>query len=106
MSIEVEGFSRLRFTDAVIVDGQETFGLFDRPDFLDIRSIDDDQVIEFTVRPPYVGHPDLIANDVYGSPRLDWVVVMFNNPRETLNWPINGSIIRLPSASLVLPEVL
>jgi len=105
MPIQSDDFSRLRFTEPVVINGVETFGSFDRPSFLDRKQLSDEEILEFEVRPPFAKHPDLIAFELYGSERLDWVIVMFNNPENTLNWPPNGAIIQYPSPDLVLPEV-
>jgi len=101
--IKLTDFSRLRKTDMVIVDGVETFGVWTQPSYLIARP-DEQQIGKFKVANQYAGRPDLIANTLYGTPLLDWVLMAFNNVTE-LNWPSAGTIIEYPVDSLVFPEL-
>lgn len=82
-----------------------TFGLFNRLNFLDPNNLSEDQIFKFEVRPPFNGRPDLIADEIYGVSILSWVLILFNNPRETLLWPENGSVIKYPSSIVVFSEI-
>jgi hypothetical protein len=102
MAIDVTSISRFSQTEAVIINGIETFGRWKRPDFINPDLLDEDQIRTFGVDNEFAGRPDLIATDFYGSPLLEWVVIMFNNPQNPIGWPVSGSVIRLPERSLVL----
>lgn len=103
MSIAVSQHSRFRDSTPIIVDGVETFGLMTRPFFLDAKNLDPDtQIASITVTPDEVGKPWAIANRVYNSPTLDWVIVLFNKPLNPVNWPANGTVLQVPVASVVL----
>lgn len=106
MSIQVSSYSRFFTTDTVVFEGKETFGLLVERDFLKRENLEEDQIIKFKVQPEYAGRPDLIANDVYGTPYLDWVVTLFNKPRNPLNWPYSGTTIELPRADKVVQETI
>ncbi len=105
MSIEVDTYSRFLRSDSVFVDNIETFGLLKRPNFLDVESLDQEtEVIDFRVVWPFVGRPDAIAREVYGVQFLDWIIILSQNPRNTLNWPPNGITLRLPASEVVFGE--
>jgi len=101
MAIEIRPFSRFSGTQIVTKDGHVTFGLWTRPSFVDESLLDDDDVLEIAIDQDLAGRPDLIAQQQYGTPLLAWVVVMFNRPQNPLGWPLTGTTIRLPAASLV-----
>lgn len=98
-------FSRFSRTPRIIVDGKETYGSWVQPSFLKNRP-SDDQIQTFRVTSAMEGRPDLIANAVYGTPLLDWVIISFNKVRNTLNWPAAGDLIEYPIDDLVIPELL
>lgn len=104
-------YSRLKTTDEIIVDGKETLGAWDRPSFL-VEKPSDEFIATFTVSSALEGRPDLISNQVYGTPLLDWVIISFNavyndnGARDVLNWPKSGDIITYPVDSVVFPEVV
>ncbi len=102
---ELNSLSRLKTTEPIITDGIETFGRWNMPSFLKIRPSDNNIQI-FRVTPALEGRPDLISNQVYGTPFLDWVVIAFNGPNDVLNWPKAGDVIEIPSEDIVLPELL
>jgi len=64
------------------------------------KSISD---ITYRIAPKYHLRPDLLANDIYGSSRLWWVIAQCN--KDVLIDPIEdfktGTIILLPSADTV-----
>ena len=102
MTIEVTSQSRFVLTEPIIKDGVETFGRWKRPDFMKAGELNEDQILTKQIDGEFAGRPDQIALDVYGSPFLDWVVIMFNNPKNTLGWPQNGTVIKLPAPDIVL----
>lgn len=102
---DFDEFSRYRFTELVIFDGNETLGAWTQPSFLLDRPTED-QIGVFRVTSAVEGRPDLIANQLYGSPLLDWVLISFNNARQGLNWPRAGSAIEYPLKSIVIPEIV
>lgn len=105
MAIETDSNSRFLETEAIIFNGIETFGLWQRPDFLDPDKLNEEDIISVIVEGPQAGRPDVIADILYGSQLLDWVIVMFNKPKNTLGWPSVGDVIRAPSASVVTQNI-
>jgi len=102
---KADDFSRFSKSELIIVDGKETYGAWAQFKFLKTRPAED-LIKVFQVTSVTEGRPDLIANQVYGTPLLDWVLIAFNNVRDTLNWPMAGSLIEYPVDSIVLPEIL
>lgn len=105
MSIAIDPHSRFKLSQPVVINGIETFGLLTKFPFLDPASIDDADIVKITVTPDMAGKPWAIANAIYNSPVLDWVIVLFNRPLNPVNWPPNGTVIRAPRQGLVLPLV-
>jgi len=97
-------YSRFFQTEEIVVDGVETLGIWDPPDFLKKRP-DDELIGRFAVTNAVEGRPDLIANELYRSPLLDWVLIAFNNVREPFNWPKAGEVIEYPVEMLVYPSI-
>jgi len=106
MTINILPYSRFGISEAIIVENKETFGLLTRYSFLDPDNLEPEQIARLEIRPPLNERPDLIADQVYGIPHLHWVIILFNNPRETLNWPLNGTVIRYPVPDVVFAEVI
>ena len=102
---ELDQFSRFQQTEPTIVDGINTFGVWQRPTFL-IKRPTEDLIGVFRVTSALEGRPDLISNKLYGTPLLDWVLISFNNARRSLNWPMAGDNIEYPLDTVVLPELL
>ena len=101
MSIDVPSNSRFSISQPIVTpDGIETFGLMKKFDFLTT-----DQYTNYEVTPGKVHRPDLIADEVYGSPSFYWIVIMYNRPKNPFRWPENKEVIRLPLASVVIPEL-
>jgi hypothetical protein len=104
-------YSRFQFTPTVQVPdptiGQEgTVEAYDQwvpPEFFD--TVTDDQISTYLVHKEVEGRPDLIAGIVYGTYMLDWVLIAFNKPTETLNWPRAGTVIKYPSQNVVLANL-
>lgn len=102
MAIDVSSLSRFVETEIVVRNGRELFGRWKRPDFLKEEFLNEDEVQTFFVDSRFNGRPDRIADEVYGTPFLEWVVVMFNRPKNPLNWPNIGDAIKLPVRSIVI----
>ena len=105
MPIQLDSYSRFRETTPIITkgpDGQavETFGLWKTPTFL--GSIDPTEVFRIKVDSRRAGRPDLISNDVYGSPVYFWVLIAHNKPQNILGWPQINDIIEAPMSQVVL----
>lgn len=98
-------YSRFAKTEKIILDGSETYGKWVEFSFLKQRPNDDDIGV-FRVTSATAGRPDLIANAIYGTPLLDWVLISFNNARGALNWPKAGDSIEYPEERVVVPEVM
>lgn len=101
MSIELSTFSRFFQTEPIVKDDIETFGLWKRPDFLKLEELGEDDLITIIIDSNLAGRPDQISLMQYGTPFLEWVVIMFNRPQNPLGWPRLGSIIKIPRKSLV-----
>lgn len=98
-------FSRFQTTESILVDGKKTFGAWDPPDFIK-KKPDKEFVLTYHVTSKTEGRPDLISNAVYGTSDLFWVIIAFNKPRNTLNWPKTGDTIEYPAQSIVMTELL
>lgn len=104
MALKSNSHSRYKLSKPIkTVDGNDTFGLMTKFDFLDIDNLNDNQVFNYQVTSVTRHRPDLIATEVYGSPLLHWVVTMFNKPKSPWLWPEVNDVIKLPSKSAVLP---
>lgn len=97
---EFDFSSRFRNTNLTIVEDHETVGVWNQPSYLVERPAES-FISKFYVNNAYEGRPDLIANQMYGNPKLDWVIIAFNNPPELLNWPRAGDLIEIVDPSLV-----
>jgi hypothetical protein len=102
---QLNSLSRFRTTPPLIYNGMVTYGRWKLPSFLVNRPANN-LIGIFRVTPAVEGRPDLISNQVYGTPQLDWVLIAFNNVRETLNWPKAGDTIEYPVDTVVLPELM
>lgn len=101
MPIDTDSLSRFKFSESVIINGKETFGLWKRPDFMKIENVPDTEVSYFAVDQSTAGRPDLISQQFYRTPYLEWVVIMFNKPLNPIGWPKSGTVIQLPSSKIV-----
>jgi hypothetical protein len=94
-----------RFNNNTLItleDGTVTFGLWDPPPFLrnpDLLTAD--QIGSYYVNNTREGKPEAIADDIYGSTLLDWILVYFNNVLNPMGWPKAGTTIAYPSRALV-----
>lgn len=105
MAIQLEDFSRFKFSEPIVRDGKETFGRWHRPDFLRIENIPENEIGILNINQSLAGRPDLISQQLYGTPLLMWVVVLFNRPLNPTGWPKAGTIIRVPSSKVVYSNV-
>lgn len=102
---ELGEYSRFKNTPEIVVDGKVTYGRWVPPSF--IRERPDDSVINrFKVTTETEGRPDEISYAVYGTSRLDWVIIAFNDIHNPMGWPKAGDIIEYPDESIVFPEIL
>jgi hypothetical protein len=102
---QLDDFSRFKNTELLLVDGKETYGRWAALRFLKERP-PEGQIKVYQVTAAKEGRPDLIAQEVYGTPLLDWVLIAFNDVRDTLNWPLAGQLIEYPLDTVVLPALL
>ncbi|MEM3000617.1 MAG: hypothetical protein QXU32_00675 [Nitrososphaerales archaeon] len=105
MPIAKEPYSRFNLSEPILFNGEATFGMIKRYPFLDPANLSDNQIISVQVTPELAGKPWMIADKLYNSPILDWVIVLFNKPINPVNWPHAGTIIKAPTESVVLPNV-
>lgn len=108
---ELGEFSRFNKTPEVIIEGNETFGVWTSPSWLKNKP-KDSQIGVFRVVNQFEGRPDRISNQIYGTTKLAWVLISFNamhnNDRLARNgfgWPRAGQTILYPLDSIVFPEV-
>lgn len=59
----------------------------------------------FIITPKYHKRPDLIAYDLYGSPRLTWLVLQYNNILDINVEFVEGQTITLPTKIRVYSEL-
>lgn len=109
MSIRAEPGSRLQFTDIILSDvagvGKvEMYGPWVLPNFLKTRP-SNDNIGRFYVTADFEGRPDRVAESIYGSSQLEWVIIAFNNALDVLNWPTAGLIIEYPLSNVVFSEL-
>lgn len=103
-------FSRFNKTPEIIIDGKETVGVWVQQSWL-INKPDASKIGVFPVNGKYEGRPDLIAEKIYNSSQLAWVIISFNamyynnNARDVFNWPRAGTNVMYPINSIVMPEV-
>jgi hypothetical protein len=105
MTIEKEPQSRFNLSTPIMFNGVETFGLLTQFPFLDPNNLEPSQIQNITITPDLAGKPWAIANKLYNSPVLDWVIVLFNKPLNPVGWPKNGTVIKAPVVTVVLPLV-
>jgi hypothetical protein len=105
MSIAKDPHSRFLLSNPIIHNGVEAFGIMTKHFFLDQNNLKDDQIISVEITPDLAGKPWAVANKLYNSPVLDWVIVLFNRPINPVNWPYIGTVIKAPIESVVVPNV-
>jgi len=75
--------------------------------FLDINTLPkiptDSYEIDFKIKDAHVGRPDILANELYGTPRLWWVFAL--KIPDIIKDPLNdfkaGVVIKIPSPETV-----
>jgi hypothetical protein len=67
------------------------------------RSVDD-VVVQVSVRQAY--RPDIISNDIYGTPMLAWLVLQYNNIVDVNVELGRGAVLYLPQKSRVMFNIL
>jgi len=95
--IRIDALSRFTKTEMVVKDGIDTFGLWTRPEFLKKENLQEKDIITLSIDQKFAGRPDLIADVYYKTPLLEWIVIMFNRPLNTMGWPKAGTVIQIPS---------
>jgi len=79
--------------------GRDTYGVIEGFDRL--KNITGDDYDSFTVDSSLSGRVDLIAHQFYGNSHLEWVIVIANRPKNPLNWPATGEVIKVPKNTFV-----
>lgn len=97
-------YSRFNLTNKINYEGHATYGSWKKYSFL-INQLPESSIGVYIVDSSTAGRPDLISNRIYGATELDWVLLAFNNVRDTLNWPEVGELVRYPAESIVIQEV-
>ena len=103
MAFDVIRNARLNDTEPVIKDGKVTYGRWKKPAFLLKEHFDFE--IEYTVDNTKAGRPDLIAEEVYGTSDLYWVVIAAHRPLNPIGWPPTGTKLILPGSSEVYNDL-
>ena len=75
--------------------------------FLDVNSLpkipEDAYEIEYKIKDAHAGRPDILATEMYGTPRLWWVFAL-KNP-DIIKDPLNdfkpGVMIKIPSPEII-----
>ena len=104
MPLDFDFFSRFNRTPPTIHNERETFGVWVQPDFL-TRQLLDSEINTIVVDNRLSGRPDEISRKFYGTTLLDWAIIAFNAPRDPLNWPRPGDVIKLPLREVIMPEL-
>lgn len=65
-----------------------------------------DTDVPFTIPVKYAGRPDKLAYDVYGSARLMWAILQYNNIIDVNTEFVAGASIMLPTSSRMFGELL
>ena len=59
----------------------------------------------FVLKPEHEGRPDLVASSVYGTSRLTWLVLQYNNIVDIEEEFLAGNTIMLPSRTRVFSKI-
>lgn len=95
--------SRFKITPIITYDNNIMPSMMKKFDFL--KNLDEDQILSIAIDGTRAGRPDLIANDLYGTSLYKWVLILFNNVTNPLNWPENGTVIKAPTNDAVWGEL-
>ena len=99
MAIRVSSNSRFRVTQAVRFQGQETFGSWAQPEFMDspvFTTIIADNTNE--------GRLDLLSQRFFGTPDYWWAIMAYNKTFD-INWPRAGDEVMIPDPELVFSSL-
>ena len=105
VDLSVDNLSRFFKSEPIIVDGKVTFGRWKRPDWMNPDLVASTDVLLVQVDQNYAGRPDLVVQDFYGTPYLEWVITMFNRPLNPIGFPKAGSVIKVLSRTLVYSNI-
>lgn len=105
MTLKADSYSRFQLTETIVQDGEEIWGVWKRPSFL-ASDLPTEQRQAVKINSDRAGRPDLISQDLYGTTKLDWLLIAFNDAFDVFNWPRVGTVITAPIAGIVLGEVL
>lgn len=61
--------------------------------------------VDYVIEPKYNIRPDLLAYDVYGSPRYMWLILQYNNILDVNTEFVSGKTISLPTPTRVKIEM-
>jgi hypothetical protein len=101
MALTRSTLSRFANTDPIIHNGKEAYGLWVRPNVINPNVLNENDIQTIQITQHYAGRPDLIAVNEYGTPYLEWVVIMFNRPLNPLGWPQVGLLIKIPKRTII-----
>lgn len=99
--MQTDNLSRFKTTEPITIDQKETYGLWDPPTYTNLTQLNTNQIITIKIDQSLAGRPDLIANKHYGTPLLEWVIIMSNKPQNPLGWPKTGQTIKIPNRTLI-----
>jgi len=105
MTLFANTYSRFQSTRTVLQDGEEVWGAWNQPFFI-AEKLPQNQQMAVRIGSDREGRPDLISQDLYGTTKLDWMLIAFNNAIAVFNWPRSGTVISAPLSDIVLGEVL
>jgi len=105
MTLKANSYSRFRDTPTILQDGEEVWGTWHKQSFL-TKQLPQSQQTAYRVGNDKEGRPDLIAQELYGTSKLDWLLIAHNDALDVFNWPRAGTVITAPITSVVLGEVL
>jgi len=106
MPIDPGSDSRFNLSEPILTaEGDETFGLMKKHTFFDRSNLDDTQVNRITINADLAGRPDLLSQEIYGRPTLDWVLIIFNRVENPFGWPIIGQVVEYPTSEVVFAEL-
>jgi hypothetical protein len=103
MSIDLVRNARFNGSTPIVQDGKETFGTWKKPNFLTSPF---QETVTYVVDNTKMGRADLIANEVYGTCDLYWVVIAAMRPMNPTNWPKTGDVLYLPSQAEVFAQLI
>lgn len=97
MPVRIQSQSRLQFADLGVIDGVESWEMFEPPAILE-------QADDTTYTVTDGDRIDLIANKFYGNPRLWWIVAVANDLDDLPTDLYGGRLLRIPSPRYITQE--